>query len=249
VLSLVGEVLGLLDLEELSQALLEALRRAVPAEWCALNEVPADLPGAISLTDPPVPAEMHAVFARYAPQNPIAAYFIRTGEGRATRFSDLVTRRQLHRLELYRRVYLPLGTEYQIAFTLPSVSQRLLGVALSRTRHDFTSRERDLLNLARPFLIQIYRDALAHADTGAGAPAGRSIPLAALNELGLTRRQSQVLRLVAGGQTAPQAAATLGIAPRTAQKHLEHCYRTLGVSSRGQASRIAWNAAAAHAAR
>jgi hypothetical protein len=122
-LSLIGEVLGLLDLDELCEALLHSLREAVPAEWCALNEVPADFPQTISLTDPPVPREIHEAFARYGTQNPIAEYFLRTGEGRATRFSDLVTRRELHRLEVYRHVYQPLATEYQIAFTLPGGSR------------------------------------------------------------------------------------------------------------------------------
>ena len=35
-----------------------------------------------------------------------------------------------------------------------------------------------------------------------------------------------------------------GLAIRTAQKHLEHCYRVLGVSDRSQAARLAWAAAA-----
>jgi DNA-binding CsgD family transcriptional regulator len=234
VLSLVGELIGLLDLNELCQRLLLVLRQEVPSDWCALNEVPGDVPGAISLTDPPVPPEMHEAWARYGAQNPIAAHFIRTGDGRATRFSDLLTRRELHRLEIYRYVYVPLDTEYQIAFTLPS-DNRLLGVALSRARHDFTARERDLLNLARPYLIQIYRNALAHGH-GSG-PA-----LEDLQALGLSTRQAEVLRLIATGHTAPEAAAALGIAARTAQKHLEHCYRALGVTNRTEASRAAWAA-------
>ncbi len=237
VLTLVGEVVGLLDVEEFSRGLLVALREAVPAEWCALNEVPADLPRPISLTEPLVPAEMHEVFARYAVQNPIAAHFLRTSDGRATRFSDLVTRRELHRLDIYRYVYRPLRVEFQIAFTLTSDSSRLLGVALSRGHRDFSARERDLLNLARPYLIQIYRNAIAHT---AQAPG---LPLERLQALGLTARQAAVLRLVARGSTAPEAAAVLGITTRTAQKHLERCYRTLGVRSRSEAARIAWGAA------
>lgn len=57
-LNLVGELIGLLDLDELCQALLRTLREEFAADWCGLHEVPADLPDTISLTDPPVPAEM-----------------------------------------------------------------------------------------------------------------------------------------------------------------------------------------------
>jgi DNA-binding CsgD family transcriptional regulator len=243
VLSLVGELIGLLDLDELSRGLIHALQEAVPADWSALNEVPADLPRTISLTDPPLPPSTHKAFAHYAPQNPIAAYFLRTRDGRATRISDLMTRRELHRLDIYRYVYQPLGVEYQIAFTLPSNAERILGASLSRRRRDFTARERDLLNLSRPYLIQIYRNALEHSRAIAGTDS--QLPLPQLEALGLTRRQAQVLRLIVTGRSAPQAGAALGIAPRTIHKHLEHCYRVLGVAGRGEASRVVWAAAGA----
>ena len=238
VLALIGDVIGLLDIDELSHGLLHALRQAVPSDWCALNEVPANPPHSISLTDPLVPDAMHDVFARYAEQNPIADYFLRTREGRATRFSDLVTRDQLHRLDLYREVYRHLNVEYQIAFTLPSGAERILGIALSRSDRDFTAAERDVLNLARPFLIQTYRNALAHAAVTREASTG--IALADLRALGLTQRQAEVLRLVAMGHSNQHAAQALGIAERTAQKHLEHCFRVLDVTTRSQASQIAW---------
>lgn len=239
-LAIVGEVIGLLDLEELCRGMLRALREAVPAEWCALHQLPADLPHTVSLVEPEIPTELHIAFARYALQNPLAAYYMQTMDGRAMRFSDLVTRRELHRLNLYREVYVPLGVEYQIAFTLPSASRQVLGIALSRGRRDFTATERDLLNLVRPYLIQAYRNALAHTALARGA--GRQIVLDDLTALGLTRRQAEVLRLVAMGRSDQDAAAALGIGARTAQKHLEHCYRTLGVSDRSQAARLAWEA-------
>jgi DNA-binding CsgD family transcriptional regulator len=240
-LDLIGEVIGLLDLDELCHGLVRALREAVPAEWSALNELPADLPHTASITEPAVPTETHHAFARYGSQNPLVDYYLTTGDGRATRFSDVVTRRELHRLELYREVYAPLGVEYQIAFTLPSSSARMLGVALSRGKRDFTALERDLLNLARPYLIQTYRNALAYTLLSRGA--GRQIVVPDLRALGLTQRQAEVLRLVAMGHSDRDAADVLGIGFRTAQKHLEHCYRLLNVSDRSQAAQVAWGTA------
>jgi DNA-binding CsgD family transcriptional regulator len=239
VLTLVGDLMGLLELEELCHGLIRALREAVPADWCALNELPADLPRTISMTDPPVPIEIHDAFARHGAQNPLVQRYLQTRDGRATRISDVVTRRELHRLDLYREVYRPLGVEYQMAFTLPSSTQRVLGVALSRGARDFTAHERDLVNVARPYLIQAYRNALAHTPLSQGA--GRTIALADLRALGLTSRQAQVLQLVAMGRSSQAAADAIGIGLRTAQKHLEHCYRTLGVGSRSEAARVAWS--------
>lgn len=237
-LRLIGELVGLVELDEFCNGLLRILREVVPSDWSALNEVPADPPSTVSLAAPPVPAEIHELFARLGEQNPIAAHFIRTGDGLATRMSDLVTRRQFHQLEIYQHLYSHLRVEYQIAFTLPSQATRLLGVVLSRERRDFTAGERDLLNLARPYVIQLYRNALAHTMRNTGP----QIKPETLQALGLTRRQSEVMRLIATGRTAPEAAAALGIAPRTAQKHLEHSYRILGVTNRSDASRAAWAA-------
>jgi DNA-binding CsgD family transcriptional regulator len=233
--------MGLLDLEELCVGLLRTLREVIPAEWCALNELPAELPHTVSITEPPAPPEMHAAFARYGPENPLVQNYMQTHDGRAMRFSDLLTRRELHRLDLYREVYRPLGVEYQIAFTLPSAAQRVLGIALSRAERDFTASERDLLNIARPYLIQAYRNALAYTELAQGA--GRQIVVGDLRALGLTKRQSEVLRLVAMGHSDQDAASTLGMSVRTAQKHLEYCFRTLEVGDRSQAAKLAWAAA------
>src|ERR1700722_6668299 len=73
VLSLLGEVIGLLELDELSYGLLRGLREAVPSGFCATPELPAPLPHTISLTDPPASPAQHRAFARYAPQNPTVA--------------------------------------------------------------------------------------------------------------------------------------------------------------------------------
>ncbi|HLI31694.1 MAG TPA: LuxR C-terminal-related transcriptional regulator [Solirubrobacteraceae bacterium] len=56
-----------------------------------------------------------------------------------------------------------------------------------------------------------------------------------LRELGITRRQAQVLRLLTLGRTNDQIAHELSISVGTIRKHLEHIYARLGVSSRTQA--------------
>ena len=58
---------------------------------------------------------------------------------------------------------------------------------------------------------------------------------------GLTRREREVLRLVAVGWSDREIAATLAIRPRTVEWHVANLLRKLGVGSR--------TAAAAHAIR
>lgn len=52
---------------------------------------------------------------------------------------------------------------------------------------------------------------------------------------GLTRRETEVLRLIARGASNKDVAAALVISPKTAGTHIEHIYDKLGVSSRAEA--------------
>jgi hypothetical protein len=52
-----------------------------------------------------------------------------------------------------------MGIESQVAFCLPSRPELVGGLALTRERKDFSDREVQLLGLARPHLIQAYRNA------------------------------------------------------------------------------------------
>jgi DNA-binding CsgD family transcriptional regulator len=56
---------------------------------------------------------------------------------------------------------------------------------------------------------------------------------------GLSRREIEVLRLVADGRTAGEIATQLFISSRTAEHHIDHIYTKIGVSSRAAATRWA----------
>jgi DNA-binding CsgD family transcriptional regulator len=56
---------------------------------------------------------------------------------------------------------------------------------------------------------------------------------------GLTAREVEVLRLVAGGNTNGKIAATLGISTHTVRRHLQNIFDKLGVSSRAAATAFA----------
>ena len=56
---------------------------------------------------------------------------------------------------------------------------------------------------------------------------------------GLTAREVEVLRLLAGGMTDLQIAEKLVLSPRTVHAHLSSVYSKLGISSRSAATRYA----------
>jgi DNA-binding NarL/FixJ family response regulator len=68
----------------------------------------------------------------------------------------------------------------------------------------------------------------------------RSRPAVARTASGLTRRELEVLGLLADGQSAQDISAALFISTKTVSTHIEHIFTKLGVTSRVQAVAIAY---------
>jgi HD-GYP domain-containing protein (c-di-GMP phosphodiesterase class II) len=77
------------------------------------------------------------------------------------------------------------------------------------------------------------REAVEAVLTCAGQPARRDT---AERLAGLTPREIEVLRLIAAGQTAKEAARQLDIAPKTADHHIQNLYSKIGVKTRAGAA-------------
>jgi DNA-binding CsgD family transcriptional regulator/PAS domain-containing protein len=156
-LDLVGEAYAFEDLAEYRQGILEIITRVVPCDRVGYNEITPDESFAISL-----PAYEPSLLPRFAAliyENPLIQRFERTRDGRPYRISDVIDQQTFHALALYKEIYRGMGVEWQVAFTLPARAPLIVGIALTRTHKDFTTREVQLLALARPHLMQAYRNA------------------------------------------------------------------------------------------
>jgi DNA-binding CsgD family transcriptional regulator len=73
------------------------------------------------------------------------------------------------------------------------------------------------------------------------SPAARVLAAASVmgGISGLTAREMEVLRLIAGGRTAKEAARELGISPKTADNHIQNLYAKIGVTTRAGAALFA----------
>jgi DNA-binding CsgD family transcriptional regulator len=161
VLDFVGEAHGAGDLDELRRFLPVGLSELIRTDYASYNEVGSDGSVYATVIHPEVGEPFFEEWARYAHQNPLVSFYARTRDGRAYRFSDVADQRELDRLELFSEVYRSLGVRHQIAFTLPSPPHLTFGLALSRGGRDYSDRDRDVLNLTRPHLIQAYRNVQA----------------------------------------------------------------------------------------
>lgn len=150
------------------------------------------------------------------------SYPSRSGDDRTvTAISDFYTSRQLHATGMYVDYLAPLGFEHELMMCIPAPAGRSRRLIFFRGRGaDFNERDRLLLSLLRPHLSELHQ----HLEQ-----VRRGVP-------NLTRRQWQLLRLVAAGHSNAEIAERLFVSPRTVRKHLENIFERLGVSNRTAAA-------------
>lgn len=163
--------------------------------------------------------------------------FIRHPEGCTLKISDFLTNTQFRSLGLYNEFYRKYDTEYQICLPLSYRTDTGEGIAVSRNGKDFSERDRLMLNLLGPHIIQAFNNAEAHAKARQASAALESSNQS-INSYGLTNREEDVLYLVAQGKSNAETAVILNIAHGTVKIHLEKIYHKLGVENRTAASRL-----------
>jgi DNA-binding CsgD family transcriptional regulator len=228
------------ELAEFRTGVLDLARELVPCESASYNELKPGIGGVgtvvVSEPDEWLTEQSVELFGRLAGENPLVAHYSRTGDGQPLRFSDFISRRRLHALTLYDELYRPLDVEHQIAFVLPSPPGEIVGIALNRHRHDFTHEEAAMLELLRRPLRACYqrlveREQLIDVLSATRDEQTETQALA----MGLSERQTEIMRAVVGGASNAQVGVSLGISRRTVEKHLQNIYAQLEVTSRTQA--------------
>jgi DNA-binding CsgD family transcriptional regulator len=228
------DLYALSDMDTYALRVITALGTLIQAKFITYNEIHPDSARNRYVWWPPKTQPkkgwpLYKAFERHVGEHPLIKHYARTRDPRPLAISDLLTRREWHRTNLFKEFFKPLGLEHQLAVTLEGPRGVVIGIALSRGEKDFSMRERRLLELLRPHLIQAYENAAvaSHLKRSGRRRAGaRAAPA------NLSARQLEVLSWVAKGKTNAEIGALLRVSPRTVQKHLEHVYRELGVESR-----------------
>jgi DNA-binding CsgD family transcriptional regulator len=219
------------SLAQLPGVLLPALVSLVGADsalWTELDLAPGpdeatgSLPGRIvGYPEPLLTEETALALERHARDFPLTCHTRPGGDGRPIRRSDLQSMRSFRDSGIYADVAQPIGVDQMLATALKPGGLHVC-ISLNRAGLDFTPTAVDLLTQLRPLLTRRV----------ARLMAGQAMLARTTPPRKLTAREEQVLRLVADGLTDAAIGHRLGCSPRTVDKHLEHIYRSLGVSSR-----------------
>lgn len=122
--------------------------------------------------------EVNRVGNKYFYEHPLVQHYLRTRNPKAYKISDFLSENEFHRLEgVYWQFIYPMGMQDEMLIVLPTYSafsniNKLcptqandvdigINIGLHRTSRNFSERDRLVLNLLRPHLLQAYRNATA----------------------------------------------------------------------------------------
>ncbi len=243
-LSAVGTLNANLDVSTLPQRALAAVMLVVPGDLVTYNEVDlerredriwtAPYDARLAAGTPEV-----AAFLRHIDQHPLIRHNARLSDPVPRKISDFLSHRQFRSLALHSEFFKLLELHYQMALVTQHGNARLIGIAINRSRSDFTERERTCLAALRLHVMQAYRNGILVARVRDATPTDRSgmSPGAALCA-NLTPRESEVLHWAANGKSNDAIAVIISASSATVKKHLEHVYEKLGVPNRTAASAL-----------
>lgn len=143
-------------LEEFPKHALSELRKLVECEMACYAEADFARQRLLNVFDPPLPFDPPKEWLQFAADHPVLNYFKSSGDGQALKISDFVDLREYHQLEVYRKIFQDVGVEDQLGFGVQVDNHFVLGFCFSRGERSFTERNRTLLNLVRPHVIQAY---------------------------------------------------------------------------------------------
>ncbi|HWE59917.1 MAG TPA: LuxR C-terminal-related transcriptional regulator [Solirubrobacteraceae bacterium] len=143
------------------------------------------------------------------------------------------TLERLHQLALTRAVLAGLRADDDRWIVLVD-NHDVVAWASEGAEQALGARAGERLQLDQQFAVRRVPDAHPELDA-LHIARGLYLDAAALRQLGLTTRQSEVLELAVRGLSAQQIADTLILSRRTIEKHFEAIYAHLGVNTRAQA--------------
>ncbi len=183
----------------------------------------------------PARPELPATHRRFVPlalRHPLTSRLFRC-PGRAWRLSDALPLAAFRRTDFFNLLYRPLGIAHELTAVVPLDRDAFLICSLHRQRHDFSERDRLLMNLILPHVAR------AATPRKPSAVAQPRLSLEELRQAVTTRtnwrlkpREVEVLYWLGQGKSNPEIALILNISPRTAETHALRAYPRMGVENR-----------------
>jgi DNA-binding CsgD family transcriptional regulator len=229
VLELAGEMAEMNPAEVDYDWMAQALQDVLECPTAAFSEVGRDGVRGLGWPHAQLPASVMTDVTRHnMERHPLIQHYVRTTDRRPLAVTDMTSLRRWRSSAVGSDIHAVMGFYDHMAIPLPSQPGTMRAFALGREDGGFTAQEREFVERLHPSLVVLDR----RAQRARSSPAD-----------GLTRREKQVLGIIAEGLTRQATARRLQISIRTVDKHLESIYRKLGVNSHIQAILVTADAA------
>ena len=154
-----GDLYALHDSDAFPSAAVAIVRRLIPGVshgYTAIDLIRRETTSVVDPAEALFPGG-EQILLTYAMQHPLITRFAHLPGHHAVAISDYISRQAFHRLGLYADLYRRLDTEDQLAIGLPIVPGATVGIVINRGNVGFSARDRALLDLLRPHLLQAHR--------------------------------------------------------------------------------------------
>jgi DNA-binding CsgD family transcriptional regulator len=237
----VGELIRCTDHEKFVAALIRIMHPLMDANVTGYNEADP-LRGRFAFVLHPretVTDETIAIWVKHAQENPVLVNMQKNPTDTAVyKITDFVTQKEFRKTALCQKLYQPMRGEYQMVLPFLMAGSAAIAVVFNRDR-DFTERDREILTLLQPLITTAYRNVqkmtelqFTQDELQAAVDNNRSIAHAAMEDLGLSRRQGEVLHQLLQGHSNKQIATHLKLSIRTVEKYVEQLLKKLKVPTR-----------------
>jgi DNA-binding CsgD family transcriptional regulator len=153
--------------------------------------------------------------------HPFTRHFVRTGDSSALKPSDFMDQPQVRESIMGQQIYRAIGVRYLLSVSTTTGPGFASAVSFCNETRDFTERDRLILNLVRPHIVQARRNAELSDASALKCATFR-----------LSDREGEVVRWLTEGKTNSEIAVILHTSPRTIEKHMEHILVKVGVENR-----------------
>lgn len=209
------------DTEDFSHSIFSVLQELIPATFLTSDEYQLATGRSRHASTHPGPPSWAARLSELVEKEHPGYFAIRDGLREPMRMSDLISQRELRRLDLYHEVFRPLNGGHQIVLPL-IVPGFVAGFTVNRDK-PFTEEELCLARILGPNL------ALAHLHAQKStALKERCAEISAT----LTPREKEILHWITEGKRDGEIATILGLSRGTVSKHVEHILAKLECENR-----------------
>lgn len=162
ILRVVNEIRAARDVESFRRETLRGLRRVIGADNAGYNDLDFQTQR-ITWVDDPVGVSRFPgcddILSRHLFENPVAAHFAKGRDERCLKISDFMSIRAWQRTAVYNEFYRKIDTDHQLGLVFPDGHSSIAIVLNRRGPRDFCERDRTILTLLRPHIVQGSRDA------------------------------------------------------------------------------------------